>query len=170
MTEIYAPTTTAQNNLSFLKSLSSSSVWANAPASIRSPASATPRYQAPTHGLPRPPASVAPASRIPPVLSTKATKQNPSGSAKRNHDSFKGILTPDSQVQPSGDETTTSLTHTIGTQQDRFQELEAAIRNQNSSIKAHQTEFAAVHKRFDGLEGRVLNHQKEGFGEETIFN
>ena len=64
---------------------------------------------------------------------------------------------PDSQVQPSGDETTTSLTQTIGTQQDRFQELEAAIRNQNSSIKAHQTEFAAVHKRFDGLESRVLN-------------
>ena len=42
-TEIYVPTPTAQNNLSLLKSLSSSSVWVNAPASIRSPASATTR-------------------------------------------------------------------------------------------------------------------------------
>lgn len=52
--------------------------------------------------------------------------------------------------------TTSSLmTKSLATQQ-RFQDLENAIRQQNSATRTHQAEFVSMNNRFDELEGRVL--------------
>ena len=48
------------------------------------------------------------------------------------------------------------MTVTMGTNQDRFQELEDAIKRQTETINKHQKEFETVQTRFDELENRTI--------------
>ena len=120
-TKIYVPAAMAQSNLSFLQNLSSSSVWANAPESVRSPEPSTPRskYQAP--------AVFKQAGTLTPVCTIATTRGDAESqkkpSAKRKKDSSsKGILNPGLHPVLHSDDTPTTnlMTNTLGTNQAKF--------------------------------------------------
>ena len=145
---IYVPTLTAQKNLTFLQNLSPSTVWSKAPASVKSPLTASKphSYQAPKFGL-----QFQKSSQYQPIdLTRKDSETKKSASSK--------LINPGlSPVLPNDDtETTATMSQTLGTNHTKFAELEAHIRTQNQSIRDHQAEFRAVTKRFDNLEGRIM--------------
>ena len=146
---IYVPTPTAQNNLTFLQSLSPTTIWSNAPASVRSPtatASKPNSYQAPKFGL-----QFQKTNQYQPIDLTRKDSEN------KKSDSSKILNPGQSPVLPNDDtETTATMSQTLGTNHTKFAEMEAHIRSQNQSIRAHQAEFRAVTQRFDTLEGRIL--------------
>lgn len=158
-TEIYVPTIVAQNNLSLLKNMSTSSVWANAPASVRSPTPENPQntYQAPTFGSKtgnsKPPGSL---DRTGEDDGSKKKQAE-----KRKHDSRNnGMLNPGSNpVLTSNVSTATTnlMTNTLGTHQACFHDLENEIRQRNESIKTQQKEFSKVNERLDVLETQTMS-------------
>jgi hypothetical protein len=155
-TEIYVPTIVATNNLSFVQKLSSSSVWANVPAAIKTPTSTNPsNYTSPNFSN----------SAYPPLQSIH--RQNPQSidltkddTPKTNQSSNKGVLNTGIFPAPNhSDDTQTThsmMTATMGTNQARFVELENAIRSQMESIQQHKQEFLTVQARFDELDNRTL--------------
>lgn len=157
-TEIYVPTIVAQNNLSLLN-MSTSSVWANAPASVRSPTPENPQntYQAPTFGSKtgnsKPPGSL---DRTGEDDGSKKKQAE-----KRKHDSRNnGMLNPGSNpVLTSNVSTATTnlMTNTLGTHQACFHDLENEIRQRNESIKTQQKEFSKVNERLDVLETQTMS-------------
>lgn len=145
--EIYVPTEAAHHNLDLIKGLSPTTAWVNAPASLKQP----PHQPSPTANY-RPPNSttndkhrLAPAKRDFPDLSPRF--QNKTATPQRL----------DNTQQSLTDTNTTSslMTKSLATQQ-KFHDLETAIRQQNTDTRLHQAEFVRMNTRFDELEGRVL--------------
>jgi hypothetical protein len=155
-TEIYVPTIVATNNLSFVQKLSSSSIWANAPASIKiSTSTNAGNYTAPNFSTTDYPPLRNIHRQLPrPIDLTKADSQ------KTNQSSNKGLLNTGISPAPNHSEDTQTthsmMTATMGTNQARFVELENAIRSQMERIKQHQQEFLTVQTRFDELDNRTL--------------
>ena len=147
--EIYVPTAAAHHNLNLIKDLSPTTTWANAPASIRQPPSATLQQ----------------AYRPPNTDTTNSDKHRPTAAKKavpallpRFHNTSDNHQAQIGHSQQSLSDTNTTsffMTKSLATQQ-RFQELESIIRQQNTDMRSHQAEFKSVNTRFDGLEERVL--------------
>ncbi|KAI2499477.1 hypothetical protein MHU86_14997 [Fragilaria crotonensis] len=158
-TEIYVPTIVAQNNLSLLKNMSTSSVWANAPASVRSPTPENPQntYQAPTFGSKtgnsKPPGSL---DRTGEDDGSKKKQAEKRKQDSRNN----GILNPGSNPVLTSNvstATTNSMTNTLGTHQACFHDLENEIQQRNESIKTQQKEFSKVNERLDVLKTQTMS-------------
>ena len=138
--------------------MSTSSVWVNVPASVRSPTPATPcqTYRAPnSRNTDKSMTSVA--SAKPGVGGDGSQKKS---ATKRKHDSNNGLLNPGSAPVLTSNEstaTTNSMTNTLGTHQARFHNLENEIRQQNDSIKQQQREFFNVNERLDVLETQTMS-------------
>jgi hypothetical protein len=144
--EIYVPTAAAHQNLDLIKGLSPTTIWANAPACIRTPSPMTPpaTYQPPN-------TDNSEKNRIDPPK-----RSLPDLSPRFKHNTDPQPRTDPTQQSLADTNTTSSLmTKSLATHQ-RFQDLENAIRQQNIDTRSHQTEFQKVNTRFDELEGRVL--------------
>jgi hypothetical protein len=153
-TEIYIPTTVATNNLTYLQKLSSSSVWSTAPASIRSPVSATSSYIAPTFSdVAYPHINTSKKHPQPIDLTQTATHKS---DTTRNKALLNPGYTPAAIHSDDTQTTHSMMTATMGTNQARFQELENAIKRQTETINKHQQEFKTVQTRFDELDNRTI--------------
>ena len=144
--EIYVPTAAAHHNLDLIKGLSPETTWKNAPASIRQPPQRQP------HPIYQPPKTDKQDKQKPPT-----TKRDYPDLPTRKHPKTDNQNRLDNTQQSLTDTNTTSslMTKSLATQQ-RFQELENAIRQLNTDTRLHQAEFLRMNTRFDELEGRVL--------------
>jgi hypothetical protein len=145
--EIYVPTEAAYHNLDLIKGLSPTTAWVNAPASLKQP----PNLPSPTTTY-RPPNSNTQDKQRP--ASAKRDFPDLSPRFQNKTDTLHRL---DNTQQSMTDTNTTSslMTKSLATQQ-RFQDLENAIRQQNTDTRLHQAEFLRMNSRFDELEGRVL--------------
>jgi len=145
--EIYVPTAAAHHNLDLIKGLSPTTKWANAPASIRQPpqATSTAAYQPPQTDNCDKQRSDEIAKR---ALSTVSPRFQNKNDTQQRFDNTQHSLTDTNA-------TSSIMTKSLATQQ-RFHDLENAIRQQNTDIRSHQAAFLTVNNRFDELDERVL--------------
>ena len=144
--EIYVPTVAAHKNLDLIKNLSSTTIWQQAPAAVRTPPTQQSRYQ-PLNNSP-------PTSAVPPLTQPPATAKLSDHSNTCLHQDFDYLHQPGAT-----DDTATThsqMTKSLATTQQKFNDIEAAIRRQNKEIKTHQLEFGKVNQRFDDLDLRGL--------------
>jgi hypothetical protein len=153
---IYVPTAAVHSNLQLIQKRSSFTVWEQAPASVRSPTgrplsgytpptqqshTSTPRTQNPLFpnaAYPPLPGGTPPkppqAKGLPPALQT-----SPPNLDRTTHD-----------IVLTGDDTTTThsqMTKSMTTTQNKFAEIEMAIRRQQQAIKQHQEELTNINDR-----------------------
>ncbi|KAI2511594.1 hypothetical protein MHU86_2848 [Fragilaria crotonensis] len=145
--EIYVPTEAAHHNLDLIKGMSPATTWTNAPASIRKPP------QSQNMNAYRPPNT---SKQDNPQRSATVTQAFPDLSPRFQNKTDTQNRLDNTQHSITDTNTTSSLmTKSLATQQ-RFQDLENAIRQQNIDTRLHQAEFLRMNTRFDELEGRVL--------------
>jgi hypothetical protein len=154
---IYVPTAAVHSNLKLIQKRSSFTVWEQAPASVRSPTcTPTSGYKPPTQQrqyTPLPPTqhNIFPNAAYPPLSSGKPSilpqyKGPPTESQpppqNRDRTTQDMVLT--------GDDTTTThsqMTKSLTTTQNKFAEIEAAIRRQQHAITQHQEELTNINDR-----------------------
>ena len=151
---IYVPTAKVHNNLSLIQKRSAYQVWEQVPDAVRSPANIPPTgYRPPTMAQqvqPPPPKSTHPlfpnATAGPPKEVLKvppAIDEFPPLKSDKTHD-----VTQDHDY--SGDETATTqsqMTKSLATTQNKFTEMEAAIRKHQAALTDHKKEIAIVNNR-----------------------
>ena len=160
--EIYVPTASVQRNVEFLRTLSSASIWKNAPSTIRTHVKTTPTQtstQHPSEKIPHRTANITQPSQLHTPL-----RQGKVGSATAHnidHTTNTRTTTPAHREPPPHharhpDNTTiATFTSTASTtlnssyQATRFAELESAI-------KANQLAFKNMNTNYTTMENRVM--------------
>ena len=138
---IYVPTRAVQNNLALIQQRSACAVWEQAPDSVRA---ANP----PTGATYRPPTSTSPKKKTLFPHAASKPKVTPPSTPTEQVPIDKLHATQADQLATDDTVTTQSqMTKSHTTTQNRFYELEAAIRKQQTALQRHTTELQQVNER-----------------------
>jgi hypothetical protein len=152
---IYVPTAAVHSNLTLIQKRSSFTVWEQAPASVRIPkGTPTSGYTPPTclRLSPSPAKNpLFPHAAYPP-LPQQGTPSRPTHKSSTPASTIPqptpDIPTPEFDL--TGDDTTAThsqMTKSMTTTQNKFMEIESAIRRQQQSIRQHQEELTNINAR-----------------------
>jgi hypothetical protein len=148
------PTAAVHSNLKFIQKRSSFTVWEQAPATVRSPNGTPPSgYTPPTH--PRTTPSREKRPLFPQAAYPPLPKQPPPQSPPKPTPPIPTLPqptpdVPNQEFDITGDDTTAThsqMTKSMTTTQNKFAEIESAIRRQQQSIRQHQEELTNINAR-----------------------
>ena len=137
---IYVPTRAVQNNLALIQQRSACAVWEQAPDTVR-------KTTPPIGATYRPPTQTSPKKTLFPHAASKP-KVTPPSTPKESKTADPTQAAHIAHLETDDTVTTHSLmTKSQTTTQNRFYELEAAIRKQQTALQRHTTELQQVNER-----------------------